>query len=396
YYDLRLAANRIASLQRLFGITLQMLVVYLVVFFLSPRGSLPRLFILYYGIASFVLLAAWRMINPALLGWASEPRRLLIVGTDWAAQAIINAIREQPDAAYDIKGIIGDASDVGKVIDGVPVIGAGVDLLNFVQRDRIAELVVTSTRELAGDIFQGVMDAYERGVTITPMPLLYERLTGRVPVEHINNSWAVVLPIEGQSLFNAYRFLKRFLDITLSLVGMVFFLAALPFIALVIRLESKGPIFYTQERVGLNGRIFNIIKFRTMVADAEIHSGPVFAQQNDPRVTRVGRFMRKTRLDEIPQFINVLRGDMSLVGPRPERPFHVERLQKKIPFYRTRHVVRPGVTGWAQVRYNYGSTDEDALIKLQYDLYYIRKQSLLLDLNIMIRTAYKMIRMSGT
>lgn len=397
YYELRLAASRVGSLQRLIVITLQMLVVYLVVFFLSPRDALPRLFILYYGVASFVLVALWRVANPVLIGWASEPRRVLVVGTDWASQSIIEAMRSQAPDSYDIKGVIGEsAQDVGRTIGDVGVIGVGSDLLNFVMRDRISELIVTSTRELTGDTFQGVMDAYERGVAIVPMPILYERLTGRVPVEHIDNSWAVVLPIGGTSIFNPYPLLKRLMDVTLSTVGIVVVLILLPLIALLIRLDSPGNIFYTQIRIGLNGRYYRIIKFRTMVTDAEAETGAVFSKKDDPRVTRVGRFMRKTRFDEVPQLLNVLRGEMSLVGPRPERPQHVRRLQEKIPFYRTRHIVRPGVTGWAQVQYGYGENDEDAMIKLQYDLYYIRHQSLLLDMSILFRTIGKMLKMSGT
>jgi lipopolysaccharide/colanic/teichoic acid biosynthesis glycosyltransferase len=160
-------------------------------------------------------------------------------------------------------------------------------------------------------------------------------------------------------------------------------------------LDSRGSIFYSQDRVGRNGSIFRVYKLRTMIPDAEAKTGAVFSRKGDPRVTRVGRLMRKTRLDEVPQLFNLLRGDMSFVGPRPERPEHVQRLQEKIPFYRTRLIVRPGLTGWAQVRYEYGANDEDALIKLQYDLYYIRHQSLLIDVNIMLRTVRKVISMSG-
>jgi exopolysaccharide biosynthesis polyprenyl glycosylphosphotransferase len=227
------------------------------------------------------------------------------------------------------------------------------------------------------------------------MPILYERMTGRVPVEHINDNWAVVLPIGGNSVLSPYPILKRLLDITLALSGLGIFMLLLPFLALAIHLDSPGGLFYTQIRVGLNGRPFRIIKFRTMIKDAEAKTGAVFSKGGDVRVTRVGRWLRKTRLDELPQVINVLRGEMSLVGPRPERPEHVVRLQQKIPFYRTRHIVRPGVTGWAQVQYRYGETDEDSLVKLQYDLYYIRHQSLVLDFNILIRTAGKMLRLSG-
>ncbi len=395
FYDLRLVARRGAAFQRLLIITLQMLVVYLLIFFLSPRAALPRLFSVYYGVASFILIGLWRFVYPMITGWASEPRRVLIVGTDWAAETIIGAIGRYAYEEYEIKGIIGEPDEVGADICGVPIIGEGADLMNYVRRDRISELIVTSTRELGGKTFQGVMDAYVSGLSVVPMPLLYERITGRVPVEHVNKNWAVVLPLDNNSVFNVYPLLKRLMDILLTCIGMAFFLVMLPVLAVIIKLDSPGTIFYSQKRMGLNGRSFSIYKFRTMVSDAESQSGAVFSHKGDPRVTRSGRFMRKTRLDELPQLFNVLRGDMSLIGPRPERPEHVERLITKIPFYRTRLVIRPGLTGWAQVRYGYGADDDDALIKLQYDLYYIRHASLLLDMNIIIRTVGKVLRMSG-
>lgn len=395
FYELALAANRLASLQRLVFITAQLLVVYVLVYFFSEPNSLPRLFIVYYGVISFVLIALWRLLNPALIGWAGAPRRLLIVGTDWAAQSIIEVLRGEAAQSYEVMGIIGEKEEIGQMVAGTPVIGTGNDILGTILRDGILELVVTSMRELNGETFQGVMDAYERGASIVPMPLLYERLTGRVPVEHVNNNWTVVLPLGERSIFNPYPLLKRLIDIVISFLGLIVFIIVLPFIGLLIWLESPGNIFYTQLRVGLNGRIFPIIKFRTMIPNAEAKTGAVWAAENDPRITRIGRFLRKSRLDELPQLINVLKGDMSLVGPRPERPQFVRQLQEIIPFYRTRHIIRPGVTGWAQVRYRYGDTKEDAHIKLQYDLYYIRHQSLLLDLNIIIRTIGKVVNMAG-
>jgi exopolysaccharide biosynthesis polyprenyl glycosylphosphotransferase len=216
-----------------------------------------------------------------------------------------------------------------------------------------------------------------------------------VPVEHVNDNWALILPLEGSPLLSPYAISKRLIEVLLSLIGMVICLPFFPLVALAIRLDSPGSVFYSQERVGLNGRIFRVYKFRTMRQNAEAQTGAVFSVRGDPRVTRLGRFMRKVRIDELPQLYNILRGDMSLIGPRPERPEHVARLTEKIPFYRTRNVIRPGLTGWAQVRYEYGSTDEDAMIKLQYDLYYIRHQSLVLDLNILIRTVGRVLRMSG-
>lgn len=396
-YVLRVAASRSQTLHRLVVINAQMLVVYLIIFFLSPRDALPRLFILYYAVASVLLISAWRFSRPVLLGWASSPRHTLIVGANGAASAMIDALAEYAPNEYAVKGIIAMPDEVGAMISGVPVVGSGADLMNFVARDRVSELIITSTRDLSGEMFQAVMDAYERGITVIPMTLLYERITGRVPVTHMSDDWAIVL-LTPQAVGSTYRInqvLKRLFDIALSLVGLLPFALILPPLMLLIRLDSPGSIFYSQQRVGLNGRVFNIYKLRSMVENAEADTGAVFSHRGDPRVTRVGSFMRKTRLDELPQLLNVLRGDMSLVGPRPERPEHMARLTEKIPFYRTRLIVRPGVSGWAQVRYDYGSNDVDALIKLEYDLYYIRHQSVLLDLNIVLRTIGKALTLGG-
>ncbi|MGJ3238504.1 MAG: sugar transferase [Anaerolineae bacterium] len=395
YYEFSIAADFNASFQRLIIINVQLILIYVVVFFFAQRDTLPRLFIIYYSGISFGLMLVWRMLNPALIGWASAERRVLIIGTDWATETIIDVLRQHASSAYTIIGIISETSTEQRAIKGVPIKGAGHDLIDIIKSENISEIIVTSTRELPGDIFQAVMDAYELGVAITPMPILYERITERVPVEHVGDNWAVVLPISGTSVFNPYPLLKRLMDILLALIGLVVFGIVLPFIALAIYLDSPGSIFYSQVRVGLNGRLYRIYKLRSMTPNAEEQIGAVFAQKDDMRVTRVGKWMRKTRLDELPQLWNILKGDMSMIGPRPERPEHVQRLQEKIPFYRTRHIIRPGVTGWAQVRYGYGANDNDALIKLQYDLYYIRHQSLLLDFSIMIRTVGKVLKMSG-
>jgi exopolysaccharide biosynthesis polyprenyl glycosylphosphotransferase len=393
YYEFVVAADRTVSLQRLSLITFQMVIIYMLVFFFSERDALPRLFILYFGLAAFLLLLLWRLLNPALIGWASTPRRVLVIGTDWAAETIIETLKNHAQDAYNVLGIIATTKETESIANS-SILGDGADILEIVEREGATEIIVTSM-ELQGEIFQGVMDAYENGVVITPMPLLYERLMERVPVEHLGDNWAVVLPLSGTSAFNPYPLLKRLMDMLIAFIGLAGFALLLPLIALLLYLDSRGSIFYAQERVGLNGRNFTIYKLRSMKPDAEAETGAVFAQADDSRITRLGKLLRKTRLDEVPQLWNVLKGEMSMIGPRPERPEHVSRLQEKIPFYRTRHIIPPGLTGWAQVRYHYGANDEDALIKLQYDLYYIRHQSLLLDFGILLRTVGKVLRMSG-
>ncbi|MGK0252081.1 MAG: lipopolysaccharide/colanic/teichoic acid biosynthesis glycosyltransferase, partial [Gammaproteobacteria bacterium] len=216
----------------------------------------------------------------------------------------------------------------------------------------------------------------------------------RVPVQHVDKDFYRYFPFSRSNQNKFYQFFHRLFDIVASLIGLIFFLAISPLILTFNLLGNRGPLFYTQSRIGKNGRAFKIIKLRTMVTDAE-KNGAVWAQKNDTRITRFGKFLRKSRLDEIPQFFNVIIGEMSLIGPRPERPIFVRELSEKIPFYETRHVVKPGLTGWAQVMGSYGSSEEHALEKLQYDLYYIKHRSLFMDLSILFKTISTVIFYRG-
>jgi exopolysaccharide biosynthesis polyprenyl glycosylphosphotransferase len=398
FYDLALTARWLQSQARLLEITLQLLVVYLLIFFLSPREALPRLFILYYAGASYILIALWRLSRPFLTGWAPSRRRALVVGVGWPAQTIIEAIQRHAPDDYEVVGVVDEAAPLhpDEIVIEAEVIGSGADLARIAQELRAGEIILATSDNVDGALFQAIMDCYELGIPVTPMPLLYEQLARMVPVRYVRGHWNVVLPLEGRSPFNPYPLLKRLMDLTLGVVGLVIFGAMLPLLALLIVLDSPGPVFFAQERVGRAGRPFKLVKLRTMIPDAERESGPLWAVHGDPRVTRVGRFLRMSRLDEAPQLINVLAGQMSLIGPRPERPAFVADLQAGIPFYRARLSVRPGVTGWAQVNYGYGSTVEDQIAKLQYDLYYIRHRSLLLDTLILLRTVGQVLALRGT
>lgn len=398
FYNLDLTANWLRSQGRQLAITLQLLIIYLVIFFLSPRDALPRLFILYYAVASYILIAIWRLFRLFLIGWTQSRRRVVIVGTGWPAKVMIEALGKHAAHDYEIVGVVDEALPLtlDDVVIDVEVIGPGGDLAQIAQQLQVAEIILATSDRVDGELFQAVMDCYELGIPITTMPILFERLTGMVPVEYVGGHWNVVLPLEGRSPFDPYPILKRLIDLGISLFGLLCFGLILPFLALIMIIDSPGPIFYRQGRVGKAGSIFKVIKLRTMIPDAESYSGPIWAVSGDPRVTRVGKFLRKSRLDEVPQLINVLKGEMSMVGPRPERPFFVERLQRTIPFYRTRQAIRPGLTGWAQINYGYGSSEKDALTKLQYDLYYIRHRSLMLDGLILLRTVGRVIRLQGT
>jgi exopolysaccharide biosynthesis polyprenyl glycosylphosphotransferase len=236
---------------------------------------------------------------------------------------------------------------------------------------------------------------HERGVQITPMFALYQDLTGRVPVSHLGDDWYVALPAHVKKNARTYMMFKRAYDFVLALITLMFCAPVMPLVALAIKLDSPGPILFKQMRVGVGGRAFRIVKFRTMRRDAEKNTGAVWATDHDPRITRIGRFLRKSRLDELPQLWNVLVGDMSFVGPRPERPEFDEELEHEVPFYRARRAVRPGLTGWAQVCHGYGNTMFDALRKVEYDLYYIKNESFYLDLMILFRTIAVVLKLGG-
>ena len=395
FYELKTAANFLSSALTLLRITAFMLLVYFLIYFFSPRDSLPRLFILFYAVLSFILLGLWRSGYALFFGRLPFQRRAVIVGAGASGQTIAQTIRENLGADYQLVGYIDDdPAKQGQVFEGLPVIGAHRDLASLVKAKDVSEVILAITHTVHGELIRAIMDCQEQGVQITLMPLLYEEITGRVPVEHVGDDWSLVLPLDHAAIGGFWPFFKRTLDIIISGLGLIILALLFPILTLAIYIDSPGPIFYTQERVGKGGRTFRLFKFRSMIPSAEA-SGAVWAEKNDPRVTRVGRLLRRTMIDELPQLINVLRGEMSIVGPRPERPIFAHQLAEQIPFYRARHAVKPGMAGWALVNYGYSSSVRDALVKLQYDLYYIKHQSIYLDLLILAKTVGAMISFKG-
>ena len=238
------------------------------------------------------------------------------------------------------------------------------------------------------------MALLEAGFPIKEYTQVYEDMTYRVPVQFVGKDFYKYFPFSRSNQNKLYLFYRRFFDLIFSFIGLLFGVLLLPFVLIGNLIANRGPLFYTQERVGKNGDHFRIIKFRTMIKNAE-HRGAVWAKANDVRVTRFGKLLRRSRLDEIPQFINIVKGEMSLIGPRPERPYFVNELSLSIPFYETRHIIKPGLTGWAQVNERYGSTIDASLLKLQYDLYYIKHRSFFLDANVIIKTLSTVIFYRG-
>ena len=325
-----------------------------------------------------VALFGWRMGYTWLIQLPILIERVYVLGTGERAQRLVQGLRQNPEIGVEI------VSWTGKLDGAVTRESVAVHLMDVVNRQRVHRVIVAMPDRRGTIPMQELLDLRMRGVKIEEATSWLERISGKIEVENLYPSWLVFG--EGFRRSPVFRMIRRALSIVISLIGLIISLPLLPLIILAIRLDSEGPIFYTQARVGKGGRVFTLVKFRTMRHDAEAANGAQWASNNDPRVTRVGRFLRFSRLDEIPQLWCVLKGDMAFVGPRPERPEFVEWLSKEIPYYSVRHMVRPGITGWAQVKYKYGSTVEDAREKLQYDLFYMKNASIGLDLLIMFQT----------
>lgn len=356
-----------------------------ITFYAFPRLMLGRGIFLIALPLALGLMVSWRVAIHWLLGHPDFGERILIVGSGSLAVEVAREMLDRPDAGYRIAGFVGtDAQLLGKSLINPRVIGLTSELDEVVRRENIDRIVVAMgerrgqlpTNELLQLSLTGKVNI-EEGASF------YERVTGRVSLNMIRPSWLIFSSRGRQA-----RIAGIARNIVHRIVAMIGGLISLPFAiatAILIKVESTGPILYKQERVGKNGQPFTLMKFRSMRTDAE-KSGPVWASQDDERTTRVGKVIRKLRIDEIPQFWNIFRGEMDFVGPRPERQHFVSQLAQEIPYYEQRHLIAPGLTGWAQIKYPYGASIEDARQKLQYDLYYIKNQSLVLDAIILFET----------
>ena len=364
--------------------------------FTQDPTNLPRV-----GVGAFLLFASlltlgWRMIFIRIYKRTGQLRRLLIIGAGKAGQTLARLYESLGTRSFNIVGFVDDDKQkFRKTYHGLKVLGPSERLLALIDEHHVSDLVVAINGEIEGETFQTILDAQEKGVEVTRMPILYEEMTGRLPIHHLESDWIIRSFVDEVRVSGFYELAKRTLDFFGGLIGMIVFFALFPVISLAILLDSGLPILYTQTRLGKGGRKFVIYKFRTMKQNAEQDGEARLAEKNDPRVTRVGDFLRKTRLDEFPQFWNVLRGDMSLVGPRAERPELVAAFQKQVPFYRARLLVKPGVSGWAQINYGYYASITEMAVKLEYDLYYIKHRTLAMDFQIILRTIGTMLRRTG-
>jgi sugar transferase (PEP-CTERM system associated) len=359
-----------------------------IAYWLFPPLVVEQGVFLVSAVLAACLVMAWRAAFALVIARLAPRERLLLVGTSPAAIVLARELFERRhELGVEIVGFVDpDPTRVGAPVINPGVVGTIDDIPALAGRMRVDRVVVSLSDERGKLPMDRLLDVRMRtGVLFDHLASVYEEYTGKIALENLRPSWLVF----STGFRNSRTLLvtKRAVDVVASIAGLILASPLMLISAIVVKLESpRSPILYHQERVGLNGKVFTIHKFRTMRPDAEAGTGPVWSGVNDTRVTAVGRFMRKSRLDEIPQLWNVLRGDMSLIGPRPERPQFVEQLTREIPFYGQRHVIKPGLTGWAQVRYAYGASVQDSLEKMQYDLYYVKHLSLAFDLLIALET----------
>jgi sugar transferase (PEP-CTERM system associated) len=365
------------------------------IYFWVPSLVIGRGVFMIGSVFVMISVAGWRLAFEWLTRQVAPSERLLLVGTGPAAVSQASEIfGRRQELGVEIVGFVDpDPARLGAPVINPGVIGTIEDIPSIV-RARGVDRVVVSLADARGKLpMDKLLEMKLDGVMFDHLASVYEELTGKIAVENLRPSWLIFS--EGFRKSALLTSQKRLLDVLAAAFGLMIAAPIMLAVAAAVRLTSDGPILYRQQRVGRHGRVFTVNKFRSMFQDAEAATGAVWAQPGDSRVTPVGRFLRKARLDELPQLWNVLKGDMSLVGPRPERPEFVKRLSQQIPFYEQRHVIRPGLTGWAQVRYSYGASVEDALEKLQYDLFYIKNLSLALDLFIIFSTIKTVVLRRG-
>jgi exopolysaccharide biosynthesis polyprenyl glycosylphosphotransferase len=336
------------------------------------------------GMLALIFTAMWRWLFMYLFDIIRQPLRILILGAGNTGKKLLALIKTKPD--YQLVGFVDDhAEKQGLDINGIPVLGQSKDLVGLVNKYRIDKVIVCVSKGIRPEIYPLLVVIKFKGVAVYEMSTFYEKITGTIPVQNTSNIWMGYADVYGVRKNMISLKLKDFLDKIMALPCFIIAMPVMVLTAIFIKLDSKGPVFYRQARLGMDEKEFLILKFRSMYADAE-SNGAEWARKNDSRVTRVGKIIRKFRIDELPQLWNVLKGEMSFVGPRPERPEFVHNLKKEIPYYILRNSVKPGITGWAQINYGYGASSNDAQEKLQYDLYYIKNWSFWLDIHIMLST----------
>ena len=386
-YDLKASSKLDTSFRNIVLTTSLTVLVYLFTPVVTPFLPEKRLQVVYFYLAIIGALFLWRIVYVTFIASPRFYKKVIIIGEISNLETILKTIGKA-DPNYKIVGFI---NSEGKADDQITFKGLTeylpFELPDVIVKEQISEIVVAiyDSDHITSDIYSQLTMLLEKGFTIREYTQVYEEITKRVPVQYVGKDFYKYFPFSRSNQNRLYMFYHRFMDITFAVIGIAIGVCLLPLVFIGNLIANRGSLFYKQERVGKHGDVFDIIKFRTMVKNAETE-GAQWAEKNDTRVTRFGRILRNSRIDEIPQFYNILKGEMSVIGPRPERPYFVKELSQIIPFYETRHTIKPGLSGWAQVNSRYGSSVEDSLEKLQYDLYYIKHRSFFLDINILVKT----------
>lgn len=369
---------------------------YVTVYFTSEPNSLPRLGVsAFLGIAA-ILTLGWRFIYIRVFSTPQFMHRVLLVGAGISGVGLLKVVNEVWPPPFFLVGVIDDDPEkIGTEVEEFDVLGGCDVLLDIIEKELISNVIVSISGRIHPQMFEALVTAQTQGVQITRMPVAYEELIGRVPVHYLEADWMLRSFVDDTRISAFYRLAKRIMDISAGLIGVTVLALLFPFIALAILIDDGWPILFRQTRAGKGGVPYTIYKFRSMRKDAEKVGEVILAEENDSRTTRTGPFLRKSRLDETPQLINVLRGEMSLVGPRPERPELVEKFEQDIPFYRARLLDKPGLTGWAQINFDYAKTMDEMTTKLEYDLYYIKHRNLWMDILIALRTVGTIFGLRG-
>ena len=395
-YDTQKSANMRQTLRGIGLVFLISAVAYLIIYFAVEPNSLPRLGVAIFIIAATLLTLLWRLIYVKTFASVSKQQRVLIIGAGKAGTALVGVISELDPPPFKLIGLIDDdPAKLGASIHGTPILGNHESMAEIIANQGITDLILAISNEMNQGMFQGILTAQEEGINLSTMTETYEELSGRVPIELLESDWVVRAFLDRTPTSGFYRISKRLLDLVLGLFGFVLLVVLFPLLAVVILIDSGRPIIFTQERLGRGGKSYTILKFRTMKSKVDMEKEALVTTVNDPRITRIGKLLRKSHLDELPQIINVLRGEMSWVGPRSERVELVRVFQREIPFYRARLLVKPGITGWAQIHQAYAETIEETSTKLQYDLYYIEHATIWMDIIILLRTVGSVLGFKG-
>ncbi|SHH39479.1 sugar transferase [Winogradskyella jejuensis] len=387
-YDLQQASKLDVSFKNIVLCMSTVVLFYLLTPIITPFLPEARLQIIYFYVALIAFVFLWRVLYNTLIASPRFYKNVLLVGDLSNIDNVVTTLTKA-DSNYKFIGFIN--SEANSETESIKYKRlkeyTTTHLSNVIIDEQISEIIVAANNaeNITSDLYHELMLLLERGFKIREYTQVYEEVTNKVPIQYVGKDFYKYFPFSRNNENKLYRFFQRTFDILFSFFGLLFMILIIPFVYLGNLFGNKGPLFYTQERIGRNSTLFTIYKFRTMVTDAE-EGRAQWATKNDARVTTFGKFLRRSRIDEIPQFINVLKGEMSIIGPRPERPFFVAELSRSIPFYETRHIIKPGLTGWAQVNSRYGGSVEESLTKLQYDLYYIKHRSPFLDLNILLKT----------